>query len=144
MTFGTQSGLEGPIKPEKKSSHYIQKSVSGGNFTPFDRITVLKTMLISETPQWGAADTEIKVPSGENTELTCSPFKDWSRSVYSHTCYAYCQGFLPCLFLPFRSIHLYFSHNLSQFFPVLAVANTGSCVGLQNKTGHPAGYRFPC
>ena len=71
-------------------------------------------------PQWGAADAEIKVPSGENTELKRSPFQAWSRSVYSHTCYACCQGFLPCLFLPFRSIHLHFFQNLSQFFPVLA------------------------
>ena len=30
------------------------------------------------------------------------------------------------------------------FFPVLAVANSGSCVGLQNKIGHPAGCRFLC
>ena len=45
-------------------------------------------------PQWGAADAEIKVPSGENTELKRSPFKAWSKSVCSHTCYAYCQGFL--------------------------------------------------
>ncbi len=52
-------------------------------------------------PQWGAADAEIKVPSGENTELKRSSFQAWSRSVYSHTCYAYCQGVLPCLFLPF-------------------------------------------
>ncbi|WP_419649261.1 hypothetical protein, partial [Thiolapillus sp.] len=72
------------------------------------------------TPQWGAADAEIKVPSGENTELKRSPFHAWSRSVYSHTCYAYCQGFLPCLFLPFLSIHLHFFQNLSRFFPVLA------------------------
>ena len=71
-------------------------------------------------PQWGAADAEIKVLSGENTELKRSPFQAWSRSVYSHTCYAYCQGFLPCLFLPFQSIHLHFFQNLSQFFPVLA------------------------
>ena len=49
-------------------------------------------------PQWGAADAEIKVPSGENTELTGSPFKAWSRSVYSHTCYAYCQGFFLAYF----------------------------------------------
>ena len=27
------------------------------------------------TPQWGAADAEIKVPSGENTELKRSPFQ---------------------------------------------------------------------
>ena len=71
-------------------------------------------------PQWGAADAEIKVPSGQNTELKRSPFIAWSRSVYSHACYAYCQGFLPCLFLPFQSIHLHFFQNLSQFFPVLA------------------------
>ena len=66
-------------------------------------------------PQWGAADAEIKVPSGENTELKRFPFIAWSRSVYSHTCYAYCQGFLPCLFLPFQSIHLHFFQNLSRF-----------------------------
>ena len=66
--------------------------------------------------QWGAADAEIKVPSGENTELKRSPFIAWSRSVYSHTCYAYCQGFRPYLCLPFRSVHLHFFQNLSQFF----------------------------
>ena len=100
--------------------------------------------LLAELPQWGAADAEIKVPSGENTELKRSPFQAWSRSVCSHTCYAYCQEFLPRLFLPFRSIHLHFFQNLSQFFPVSAVANTGSCVGPQNKIGHPVGCRFPC
>ena len=62
----------------------------------------------SPSPQWVAADAEIKVPSGENTELKRSPFIAWSRSVYSHTCCAYCQGFLPCLFLAFWSIHLHF------------------------------------
>ena len=28
---------------------------------------------------WGAADAEIKIPSGENAELRHSPFKAWSR-----------------------------------------------------------------
>ena len=69
-----------------------------------------------EAPQWGAAEAKIKVPSGENTELKRSFFEAWSRSVYSHSCYAYCKGVLPCLFLPFRSIHLHFFQNLSQFF----------------------------
>ena len=78
------------------------------------------TAVVLGPPQWGAADAEIKVPSGENTELKRSPFIAWSRSVYSHTCYAYCQGVLPCLFLPFQSIHLHFFKILSQFFPVLA------------------------
>ena len=31
--------------------------------------------------QWGAADAEIKVPSGENTEFKRSSFKGWSRLV---------------------------------------------------------------
>ena len=94
----------------------------------------MHTLII--TPQRGAADAEIKVPSGENTELKPSPFKAWSRSVHSYTCYAYCQGFLPCLSLPFWSIHLHFFKNLSWYFH--------SCVGPQNKIGHPAGCRFPC
>ena len=63
---------------------------------------------LNGSPKWGAADAEIKVPSGENTELKRSLFKAWSMSVYSHTCCAYCQGFLPCLFLHFRCIHLHF------------------------------------
>ena len=31
--------------------------------------------VLSVTPQWGAADAEIKVPPGENTELKRSPLK---------------------------------------------------------------------
>ena len=30
--------------------------------------------VVQGPPQWGAADAEIKVPSGENTELKRSPF----------------------------------------------------------------------
>ena len=70
-------------------------------------------------PQWGAADAQIEVPSDENTELKRSPFSAWRRSVY-----AYCQGFLPCLFLPFLSIHLHFFPKPLPIFPVLTVANT--------------------
>ena len=55
---------------------------------------------LGTTPQWGAADAEIKVSSGEKTELKRSPFKAWSESVYSHTCYAYCQDFLLAYFYP--------------------------------------------
>ena len=38
------------------------------------------TSTVLRSPQWGAADADIKVPSGENTELKHSPFKAWSRS----------------------------------------------------------------
>ena len=104
----------------------------------------LSVCLWNSAPQCGAADAEIKVPSDENTEPNRSPFKAWSRSVYGHTCYTYFQGFLSSLFLPFQSIHLHFFQNLSRSFPVLAFADAGSCVGLQNKIGHPAGCSFPC
>ena len=87
---------------------------------------------------------EIEVQSGENTELKCSPFKAWSRSVYSHTCYTHCQGFLLCLLLPFRSIHLHFFQNLSWFFLCWQWLTHGSSVGLQNKIGHLAWGRCLC
>ena len=95
-------------------------------------------------PQWGAADVEIKVPSGENTELKRSPFKAWSRSVHSHTCYAYSKGFLPCLFLPARSIHLHFFKTSPDFFQCWLWLTHDSCVGPQNKLGHPAGGSLTC
>ena len=65
------------------------------------------------------------------------------------------QYILPCIFrlLPGISSLLIstlpvhspaFFQNLSQVFPVLAAANTGSCVGRQNKVGHLAGSRVEC
>ena len=98
----------------------------------------------SIAPQWGAVDAEIKVSSGENVEFKHFPFKALNRSVHSHTCYAYCQGFLPCLFLSFRSTHLHFFQNFSQFLLCWLWLTHGSCVSLQNKIGHPARCRFPC
>ena len=97
-----------------------------------------KTARSTPLPQWGAADAEIKVPSGENTELKRSPFKAWSRSVYNLPCYAYCQGFLPCYFLPFWSIHLHFFQNLSRFLLCWLWLTHGSCVGPKNNN------RLPC
>ena len=104
----------------------------------------LKGLRVRGPSQWGAADAEIEVPSGENTDLKHSPFKARSRTVYSHTCYAYCQGLLPCLFLPFRSSHLLFFQNLPRFFLCWLWLTHCSCVGPQNKIGYPARSRFLC
>ena len=86
------------------------------------------------TSQWGAADAEIKVPSRENTKLKRSPFKAWSRSVYSHTCYAYCQGFLSCLLICTLPVHssAFFSKTSPDFFLCWLWLTHGSCVGPQN------------
>ena len=72
------------------------------------------------TPQWGAVDAKIKVPFGENTELKRSPFKAWGRSVYSHTCYAYCKGF-------FFLAYYYTSGPFTCIFP--ETSPDFSCVG---------------
>ena len=66
--------------------------------------------------QWGAADAEIKVPSVENTELKGFPFKTWSRSVYSHTCYAYWKGFFLAYFYPSGPYTCIFSKTSPEFF----------------------------
>ena len=50
---------------------YNYKVVFCGNFMCIN--------VCQSAPQWGAADAEIKVPSGENTELKRSPFKAWSK-----------------------------------------------------------------
>ena len=59
------------------------------NTTATTTTSVTSTATAGWLPQWRAADAEIKVPSGENTELERSPFKAWSRSVCSPTCYPY-------------------------------------------------------
>ena len=97
--------------------------------------------LVVVPPQWGTADAELKVPSVENTELKDSPFKAWGRSVLSHT-YMAARDFFLANFYPSGPFTCIFFQNLSQVFNVLATANTGSCVGPQNKIGHLAGCRF--
>ena len=42
-------------------------------------LTNAVSRLICLVPQWGAADAEIKLPSGENTELKRFLFKAWSK-----------------------------------------------------------------
>ena len=69
-------------------------------------------MYTSVTPQWGAADAEIKVPSGENTEHKRSPFKAWSRSVYRHTSLT-ARDFFHAHFYPSGPFTCIFFQNLS-------------------------------
>ena len=96
-------------------------------------------------PHSGELRMQKLVLSSENTELKRSPFTAWSRSVYSHTCYAYCQGVLSFLLIstpgPFTCI---FSKTAPNFSVCWLWLTHGSCVGPQNKIGHPAGCRFPC
>ena len=103
-----------------------------------------KKLLHAASPHSGELRTQKSSPSGENTDFKSSPFKAWSRSVYSHTCYTYCQWFLPCLFLTLPVHSPAFFPNLSRFFLCWLWLTHGSCVGPLNKIGHSAGGRFPC
>ena len=68
--------------PQKKKKKNVNFFLVGGNSSIFS---------FERPPPWDTADTKIK----ENPELKGSPFKSWSRSECSHTCFTYCQGFLP-------------------------------------------------
>ena len=149
LLFRVMSKLKGTIRDCVHEQKHWERSESSQKFqqTMPSSSTVhthlSSVRLAAPAPHWGAADAEIKVPSGENTELRRSPFKAWIKSIYSHACYTKCQGFLPCLFLPFWSIHLHFFQNLSQFCVCWLWLTHGSCVGPQNKIGHPPWGRFP-
>ena len=91
-------------------------------------------LLLPQTPQWGAADAEVKVPSDENTV---------GQYIAMHATLT-ARNFFLANFYPSGPFTCIFSKTSSRFFPVLVAANTGSCEGPQNKVGHPAGCMFLC
>ena len=99
---------------------------------------------ITTTQRWGAADGEIKVSSDEHTELKHSPFKPWSRSVYRHNATLTARDFFVAYLYPSGPFTCIFSQNLSRFLLCWLWLTHGSCVGPQNKIGHPAGCKVPC
>ena len=91
------------------------------------------------TPHWGAVDAEIKVPSESLNVLRLKP----GQYIAIHAtlsdrdfflAYFYPSGPFTCIFFPNRSL----------FFLCWLWLTHGSCIGPQNKIGHPAGGRFPC
>ena len=95
-----------------------------------------ETVLLFTTPPLGTADCwqpraqrfSLKPEVGQKTAMHASPTaRDFFLELIST--------------LPIHS-PAFFPQNFSRVFPVLAVANTGFCVGLQNKIGHSAGCRL--
>ena len=84
-------------------------------------------------PQWGAADAEVKVPSVENTELKGSlPLKPGVGQYIAMHATLIARDFFLANFYPSGQFTRIFFQNLSLVFPVLAMADSGSCVGSQN------------
>ena len=82
---------------------------------------VIGLVLVVSVPRWEAANAEIKVPSGENTELKRSPFKTWSRSIYKDIHATFTVPGISSLLISTLPIHspAFYFQNLSRF----------SCVG---------------
>ena len=98
----------------------LDLSFSAYNYSRFD----INLSLVFFSPRSGQLRTQkLKSYLVRTQSLNVLPLKPRVGQYIAYTCYAYCQGFFPCLFLPFRSIHLHFPKPLS-IFPVLAVANT--------------------
>ena len=103
----------------------LPKTEQRNRVHPIFNRSILNVLRFPLWPCSGALRTQkLKSQLVRTQELKRSPFKAWSRSVYCHTRYTYCQGFIPCLFLPFWFIHLHFFPKPLPIFPVLAVANT--------------------
>ena len=83
-------GLPQPPKIKRKKA----KDVLGDKLPNRNNVVECTCYLPFATPQWGAADAEMKVPSGENTELKSPPcdvlissFMTSSRVVYVIRCH---------------------------------------------------------
>ena len=66
-------------------------------------------------PQWGAADAEIKVPSGENTELNVLPFKPGVGQYIAIHATLTARDFFLAYFYPSGPFTRIFFQNLFQF-----------------------------
>ena len=70
----------------------------GGPYRSFIVIYNFVTRSVTRSVlQWGTSDAEVKDVCWKPRTDICSPFKAWSRSEYSHACFAHCQEFLFCL-----------------------------------------------
>ena len=98
---------------------------------------------LGRDPQWRAADAEVKSHLVRTQSLNVLPFKPGvGQYIAIHAALTARDFFLAYFYLLVHSPA--FFPNLSQFFLCSLLLTHGSCVGPQNKIGHPAGCRFPC
>ena len=100
---------------------------------------------INSSPRSGELRTQkLKSHSLRTQSLKVLPLKPGvGKCIATYATLTARDFFLPNFYPsgPFTGIFFFSPQNLYQDFPVLAVANTSSCVDPQNKIGHPA-YRY--
>ena len=93
--------------------------------------------------QWGAANAEIEVPFVRTQSLNVIPLKPEVGQYIAILATLTARDFFLAYFYLSSPFACIFPKPVP-VFPVLAVANTSSGVGPENKIGHSAGCRFPC
>ena len=123
---------------------HVDLSQRPRDFEPSRLITVrnIARHFYRSDPQLGDADAEIKVPICWKQSLRVLPLTPGVGQYIAIHATLTARDFFLANFYPPGLFTCIFFQNLSRVFPVLAVANTGSCVGQQNKTGHSTGCRF--
>ena len=104
---------------KKKIVRASQKRVSGNHYHFYCFCTELffYEPTAFATPRSGEIRTQkLKSHLVRTQSLIVLPLKSGVGQCMATHCYTYCHGFLPRLFLPFRSIHLHFFKNLSRYF----------------------------
>ena len=94
--------------------------------------------------QWGAEDAEIKVPSARTQSLNVLLLEPGVGQYIAIHATLTARNFFLAYFYPSGPFTCIFFQNLSRFFLCWLWLTHGSCVGPQNKIGHPARGRFPC
>ena len=108
---------------------------SQGVRRPFFHAREKQPFLVTKFRQWGAVGAEIKALLARTQSLNVFPLKlGVGQCIAIHVTLT-ARDFFCTYFYPSGPFTCIFSKASPDFFPVLAVANTGSCVGLQNEIG---------
>ena len=91
-----------------------------------------------QDPQLGTETQKLKTHLLRLQSSNVLPFKPAAGPYMAMYAAPTARDFFLANFYPSGPFTCILSQNLSRVFPLLSVANTGSCVGSQNKIGHPA------
>ena len=103
----------------------------------------LSLSLSLSPPQWGAADAEKKSRLVRTQSLNVFPLKPKVGQYIAIHASLPARNFFPAYFYPSSPFTCIFSKTSPDFSLCWLWLTHGSCVGPQNKIGHPAGCRFP-
>ena len=139
MYFTSVRSLSVSISPSSIISQPVSSSLSlSRSMSPATHLALTK-------PRSGELRTQkLKSHLVRTQSLNVLPLKPGLGQYIAIHATLTARDFFLAYFYPSGPFICIFFRNFSRFFfPVSALTNIGSCVGPQNKIGHPAGCRFP-